>query len=64
MVVPWSAFWERNFFVEALPAVGTVVLNHFVRGAISGVGVVCLGASVAELAGFVSRRADAAGDPR
>lgn len=67
LVVPWSAFWERNLFVERVSWLGAVGTNHFVRGAISGVGVVCLAAAVVELATFVlsrlqARRGDAAGE--
>jgi hypothetical protein len=56
LIAPWSTFWERNFFVDAMPHVGAVMTNHFVRGAVSGIGAVCLGAAVAELAGMISRR--------
>jgi hypothetical protein len=56
LVVPWSAFWERNFFVTRLPTLGEVLLNHFVRGAISGVGLVCLGAALGELAAILALR--------
>lgn len=56
LLAPWSAFWERNFFVEILPALGTVMSNHFIRGAVSGIGAVCLGAACAELAGMVGER--------
>lgn len=50
IVLPWSAFWARNYFVEALPAIGPVLTNHFVRGAVSGLGIVNLFAGIAELA--------------
>jgi hypothetical protein len=50
VVVPWSVFWERNLFVDRVPHLEGILLNHFVRGAISGVGLICLGASLAELA--------------
>ena len=56
LIAPWSAFWERNLFVETLPRLGTVMTNHFVRGAVSGIGAVCLGAAFAELAGMIGRR--------
>lgn len=49
VVVPWTVFWERNFFVERVPAVSVIALNPFVRGAISGIGLVCLLAAFAEL---------------
>jgi hypothetical protein len=50
LVVPWSVFWERNLFLDRLPALSGVLLNHFVRGAVSGIGLICLGAALLELA--------------
>jgi polyferredoxin len=49
LFVPWSVFWERNFFAESLPLVHAVVKNNFVRGAISGIGVLNLLAGLADL---------------
>jgi hypothetical protein len=56
LVVPWSVFWERNLFVGWFVPVEAILLNHFVRGAISGIGVLCLAASIAELLGVWRRR--------
>jgi hypothetical protein len=47
-VVPWSPFWERNYFVQ-LPLVRELFLNNFFRGAVTGLGVVNIVAGVAEL---------------
>lgn len=58
VVVPWTVFWERNFFVERVPAVSTITLNPFVRGAISGIGLVCLLAAFAELRAIWQNRPD------
>ena len=40
--MPWLAFWDRNYFAEALPAVQAVIHNNFVRGAVSGIGLLNL----------------------
>lgn len=56
ILIPWSAFWDRNYFVEAVPVVGTVLTNNFVRGAISGLGLVNLLAALGELADLFGRR--------
>lgn len=48
LVVPWTSFWERNYFIDGT-VLETVLGNHAVRGAISGIGLVCLGAAIAEL---------------
>ncbi len=47
--VPWSAFWERNYFAESLPLLQVIVTNNFVRGAVSGIGVLNLVAGLADL---------------
>jgi hypothetical protein len=42
--VPWSNLWDHNLLLFYLPLRG-VLLNNFVRGAVSGLGLVdlCLG---------------------
>ena len=49
-VLPWSTFWERNYFAESWSPLQTFVTNNFVRGAVSGLGIVNLAIGVAELA--------------
>ena len=56
--MPWSAFWDRNYFVEAVPAIGAVLTNNFVRGAVSGLGLLNLLAALAELAEMFGGRAE------
>jgi hypothetical protein len=56
-LAPWSTYWDRNYFAEALPLVQGIVTNNFVRGAVTGVGLVNLAAAVAELVSmFAARR--------
>jgi hypothetical protein len=64
-VAPWSAFWERNRFVEGRPALEAFVESPYVRGAVTGVGVITAIAGLGELASiFVARsRAQHAEDP-
>lgn len=38
-VVPWSNFWERNFFLDRYPALIPILLNPYLRGAITGLGL-------------------------
>jgi hypothetical protein len=40
--VPWSSFWESNYFVDRIPQVRDLCLNSFARGAISSLGVLHL----------------------
>lgn len=56
LVVPWSSFWDRNYFAEAIPALHAVITNNFVRGAISGLGLVNLGAGLGELISILFAR--------
>ena len=42
VLVPWSAFWERNYFAGSLPLLQNILRNNFVRGGVSGLGVVNL----------------------
>jgi hypothetical protein len=56
MVLPWSEFWERNYFAQNWPILRPFVTNSFVRGGISGLGFVNLLVGVAELAPIFSGR--------
>ncbi|MBI4265953.1 MAG: hypothetical protein HY657_16380 [Acidobacteria bacterium] len=59
IVVPWSAFWDRNYFAQALPPVQALMTNNFVRGAVSGLGVINVLAGFVELVSLiVSRHAE------
>jgi hypothetical protein len=49
IVLPWSSFWERNYFVYAWPTLRPMLTNPFVRGGISGLGLVNVFAGFAEL---------------
>jgi hypothetical protein len=49
IVLPWSAFWEQNYFASAWPMLHPIFLNNFVRGGVSGLGLVNLVAGVFEL---------------
>jgi hypothetical protein len=39
ILVPWSAIWERNYFLRAYPMLGMIVLDPTFRGAVSGLGI-------------------------
>ena len=40
VLVPWTAFWERNYFAVASPVFQELLRNNFLRGAVSGLGLV------------------------
>jgi len=56
LVVPWSSFWDRNYFAEAVPALHAFITNNFVRGAVSGLGVINLAAGLVELVAILLAR--------
>lgn len=39
ILAPWLELWETNYFVYTYPALGLVLRNPYVRGAVSGLGV-------------------------
>jgi hypothetical protein len=49
IVLPWSAFWDRNYFAATWPGLRPIVTNNFVRGAVTGLGLVNLVAGFADL---------------
>jgi hypothetical protein len=56
VLVPWSPFWERNYFLTAMPALQEVVRNNYLRGGVSGLGVVNLLMGFQELASVLLAR--------
>ena len=57
MVLPWSDFWERNYFAQSWPLLTSLIDNSFVRGGVTGLGFANLFAGMAELAPLFSTRA-------
>ena len=56
VVLPWSGFWDGNYFGAALPGLRAIMTNNFVRGAVTGLGVVNLIAGLVDLARLFSIR--------
>jgi hypothetical protein len=50
ILIPWSAFWERNYFFEWSPLLSGFMTNSYTRGAISGLGLINVWGALAELA--------------
>ena len=40
MFAPWSVLWEHNFLLAYSAGLRAFALNNFVRGAVSGLGLV------------------------
>ena len=60
MLIPWSAFWERNYFVEG-SALGALLTSNYTRGGITGLGLINVWAALAELGDLFGSRKS--GDP-
>jgi hypothetical protein len=56
VILPWSEFWDHNYFAVTLPSVRSIVTNNFVRGGVTGLGVVNLVIGLAELALVITTR--------
>ena len=56
-LAPWSAYWDRNYFAETMPVVHALITNNYLRGAVTGLGLVNIFAAVADLVGmFLARK--------
>jgi hypothetical protein len=49
VLIPWSAFWDRNYFLEWSNGLAAVLTSNYARGAISGLGLLNVWAALAEL---------------
>jgi hypothetical protein len=49
LLLPWTPFWEHNYFGAVSSALHLVMTNDFVRGAVSGLGLLNLSAGITEL---------------
>jgi len=56
IVAPWTPSWEHNYFGALLPAVGALMANEYVRGAVSGIGLITIAAGLRDLTGAVFAR--------
>ncbi len=57
LLIPWSTFWDRNYFVETVPVIRDILTNNFMRGAVSGLGIANVLTAIAELADIFGRSA-------
>ena len=57
IVIPWSAFWDRNYFAQLAPPLDAFITNNFVRGAVSGLGVINVLAGLSDLLSVLMARA-------
>ena len=49
LIVPWSGLWERNAFIQMAAAwIVDIARSGWARGAVSGIGLMLVGAGLAE----------------
>jgi len=58
VILPWSSFWSRNYFVAHWPPLAAWLVNDFVRGAVSGLGSVNIAAGIVDLVPVMLSRRD------
>ena len=56
LVVPWSSFWDRNYFVQWSGELSAVLTSNYTRGAFTGLGLVNVWAALAELGDLFGNR--------
>lgn len=56
MLIPWSAFWDRNYFVQWSAALGLLLTSNYTRGAVTGLGLLNVWAAVGELSDLFGSR--------
>ncbi|WP_396626273.1 hypothetical protein [Luteitalea sp.] len=57
ILAPWTAFWDRNYFAALAPSVASWITHPYVRGAVSGVGIVSVAGALIEIGMMLSRGA-------
>jgi hypothetical protein len=53
IVLPWTSFWDRNYLFDLVPAVREVVLSAYVRGAVSGLGLLNVAFGLSDISAAV-----------
>lgn len=56
MLIPWSAFWDRNYFAEFSALLNTLLKSNYTRGAVTGLGLLNVWAALGELADLFGSR--------
>jgi hypothetical protein len=56
ILAPWSRFWERNYFAALVPVAAQWFAHPYVKGAVTGVGLVSVAAAIVEIGDMIARR--------
>ena len=49
VALPWTRLWDNNYFFSLDPRLSSWLMSSYVRGGVSGLGLVNLGIALAEL---------------
>lgn len=63
VILPWTTFWDRNYLFEVSRLVNAWAENYYIRGAVSGLGLLNLGIGFTEVAAAIAGRFEPGGDP-
>jgi hypothetical protein len=55
--VPWTSLWDANYLLQPYPSLRVVVLSPFVRGTVTGLGLVNIALALHEAYHHLSVRA-------
>lgn len=56
IVLPWTQFWDRNYFMGMNGSFEMALTNPILRGVVSGVGIVSFAVGVLEIVAILIRR--------
>jgi hypothetical protein len=54
LYLPWSIYWEQNFFLNHYPLLRSILLHPSFRGAVSGIGILDILLAI----GWIGSRSD------
>jgi len=57
-IAPWTHLWDANYFAHLWPWLGGLMASPYVRGGVTGVGLITLAAGLRDLAGAIFGRRD------
>ena len=58
-ISPWTPFWDRNYFAYAVPWIGQWMASAYVRGGVTGIGLVTTFAGLRDLSAVILARSAA-----
>ena len=62
-IAPWTIFWERNYFAHMFVPIGAWMSSAFVKGGVTGIGLVTAFAGLRDLSGAILARSAASDSP-